>query len=166
MTLVVQEQALVRGSRIALSMRLGNALLGYVAYLCQFLWPERLAVYYPYSRQALDPVSVLGCLALLLAVSWGVVWQRRRRPYLLVGWLWYLITLVPVIGLVQVSLQARADRYTYLTLIGPCLGAVWAVPNGFVVAAGSSPFSVWRPVSCWRFSQPVPGARLRPGEIA
>jgi Flp pilus assembly protein TadD len=165
-TLVVQEQALVRGSRIALSMRLGNALLGYVAYLCQFVWPERLAVYYPYSRQALDPVSVLGCLALLLAVSWGVVWQRRRRPYLLVGWLWYLITLVPVIGLVQVSLQARADRYTYLTLIGPCLGAVWAgaewvrgrcrllpifsLATCIVLAVFAT--SAWRQTAAWRNS--------------
>ena len=53
--------------------------------------------------------------------------QRARRPYLLVGWLWYLIMLLPVIGLVQVGLQARADRYTYLALTGPCLAVVWAV---------------------------------------
>ena len=64
---------------------------------------------------------------LLVCLSWAVFAERVRRPYLLVGWLWYLIMLLPVIGLVQIGLQARADRYTYLALAGPCLALVWGV---------------------------------------
>ena len=125
-TIIVQPD-LVATNRIALPVRLGNALVSYAAYLCQFFWPARLAVLYPYPREKLGLVAVLGSLVLLVFISWVVVVERARRPYLLVGWLWYLIMLLPVIGLVQVGMQARADRYTYLALTGPCLAVVWAV---------------------------------------
>ena len=165
-TLVVQEQALITGKRLTLPMRLGNALLSYVAYLCQFLWPRRLAVFYPHPREDLSLAAVLGGLALLVLISVGVVWQRRRRPYLLVGWLWYLIVLVPAIGLVQVGLQARADRYTYLALIGPCLAVAWAGAEGVCSRRWLRPVAslatcmalailatfAWRQATTWRDS--------------
>ena len=98
---------------------------------------------------------------------WAVVVQRTRRPYLLVGWLWYLIMLLPVIGLVQVGLQARADRYTYLALTGPCLAAVWGVaeavrsrraaPRPVVSLATCAALALlmtaaWRQTTTWRDS--------------
>jgi protein O-mannosyl-transferase len=105
--------------------RLANALVAYGAYLFMSVWPANLALMYPYPgggwpawRVALAALAVGGLTAL-------AVWQRRRRPYLLTGWLWYLGTLVPVIGLVQVGDQAFADRYSYFPLIGPCLALVW-----------------------------------------
>ena len=127
LTIAVQKQALIATNLITWPMRLGNALVSYAAYLGQFLWPHRLAVLYPYPYEKLGLGAVLGSAALLAFLSWVAVVQRTRRPYLLVGWLWYLIMLLPVIGLVQVGLQARADRYTYLALTGPCLAVVWAV---------------------------------------
>ena len=122
-----RREDLIAANRIALPVRIENALVSYAAYLCQFLWPQRLAALYPYPQGNLNLAAVLASLVLLVAISWAVVVERTRRPYLLVGWLWYLIMLLPVIGLVQVGLQARADRYTYLALTGPCLAIVWAV---------------------------------------
>ena len=127
-TIFVQEHALKMADRSSFSMRLGNAVVSYAAYLWQFVWPQRLAVLYP-NPKSLGPVAVLSSLAILAFISWVVVRQRVRRPYLLVGWLWYLIMLLPVIGLLQVGHQARADRYTYLPLLGPCLAVVWAVAD-------------------------------------
>jgi tetratricopeptide (TPR) repeat protein len=105
--------------------RLANALVSYVAYLGKAFWPTRLAVFYPHPGAELPAAEVALATALLLAVSLGVWQQRRRRPYLAVGWLWYVGTLVPVIGLVQVGSQAMADRYTYLPLIGVGIAVTW-----------------------------------------
>jgi protein O-mannosyl-transferase len=103
---------------IPLSARLTNALASYVAYLGKAFWPSKLAVFYPHPGAALTPVRVTLAALVLLAVSVLVASQARRRGYLLVGWLWYLGTLVPVIGLVQVGSQAMADRYAYVPLVG------------------------------------------------
>src|SRR5262249_35857667 len=100
-----------------LTARLGNALLAYVGYLGKMLWPLHLAVYYPPPGSRVSVVSALGAGLLLVAITGGVLGPGRRWPYLAVGWLWYLGTLVPVIGLVQVGSQALADRYTYIPLI-------------------------------------------------
>ena len=106
--------------------RLENAILSYVSYLGKFFWPEKLAAIYPLP-QSFDIVQVLLAVLLLLAISAFCILQISRRPYLAVGWFWYLITLVPVIGLVQLGAQAMADRYTYITLIGPTVSLVWLV---------------------------------------
>ncbi|HEY2082325.1 MAG TPA: tetratricopeptide repeat protein, partial [Verrucomicrobiae bacterium] len=100
-----------------LSLRLGNALVAYVEYLAKMIWPVNLAVIYPLPNEI--PVwQIAGAAVILIAIS-GLVWvTRRNKPYLLIGWLWYLGTLVPVIGLVQVGGQALADRYTYVPSIG------------------------------------------------
>jgi tetratricopeptide (TPR) repeat protein len=121
--LVQQGAAAVRPLEILpLEARLANALVSYVAYIGKMLWPENLAVYYPYDR-ALPLWQTAGAGLLLLAISLAVFYCGKKRPYLPVGWLWYLGTLVPVIGLVQVGGQAMADRYTYVPLAGLFIAA-------------------------------------------
>ncbi|HZE22125.1 MAG TPA: tetratricopeptide repeat protein [Desulfobaccales bacterium] len=112
------------GKTLPFTMRLANALVAYVSYLGKMLWPVHLAVLYPHPHnlslwQAVAAGLVLAALTIL------ALRQARRHPYLLVGWLWYLGTLVPVIGLVQVGRQAMADRYTYVPFIGLFIAVVW-----------------------------------------
>lgn len=107
---------------IPLATRAENAVISYVAYLAQFFWPSGLAVFYPYPPAI--PVWHIAVSALILV---AVSALALLRPYLTVGWLWYLGTLVPVIGLVQVGLQARADRYTYIPMIGVAIMLAWGV---------------------------------------
>ncbi len=106
-------------------VRVSNALVSSVDYLTQVSWPSGLAVFYPHPLDTLPLWRVLGAAALLVALSVASLRALGRRPYLAVGWLWYLICLVPVIGLVQVGQAARADRYTYLPLIGLGLALAW-----------------------------------------
>jgi protein O-mannosyl-transferase len=109
---------------LPLSTRAATALTSYVEYLVMAAWPTRLAVFYPYDRSI--PVwHWCGALAMLAAITMLVRHARRQRPYLLVGWFWYLGTLVPVIGLLQVGTQALADRYTYVPLIGVFVMLAW-----------------------------------------
>jgi Flp pilus assembly protein TadD len=106
--------------------RVGNALVSYVAYLGMLVWPVNLAVFYPSVPVRLWEVA--GAVALLAGISWAVFRTTARYPYLAVGWLWYLITLFPVIGLVQAGLQSRADRFMYVPHIGLSLAVAWGVP--------------------------------------
>jgi tetratricopeptide (TPR) repeat protein len=108
-----------------LGTRLANAAASYLRYLGAFFWPEALAFLYPYPRAGIPWVVVAAAAAVLALVSVVVVYFGRRRPYLPFGWLWYLGTLVPVIGLIQVGGQARSDRYTYLTMIGVAMALIW-----------------------------------------
>jgi Flp pilus assembly protein TadD len=109
---------------IPLSQRLGNALVSPVAYAADWLWPARLAVFYPFRFHVPWWQPVAAGVA-ILAVSTLAVGSSRRRPYLAVGWFWYLVTLTPVIGLVQVGSQARADRYTYIPMVGLSIALAW-----------------------------------------
>ena len=118
-------QPLYRSERLPLPSRIANALVSYVAYLGQFFYPVGLAVFYPHPQNALPIWKIVGSLLLLVGISLAVLACRRKCPYLLVGWLWYLGMLVPVIGLVQVGSQAMADRYTYLTQIGLYIALAW-----------------------------------------
>jgi tetratricopeptide (TPR) repeat protein len=95
------------------------------------LWPARLVAFYPYP-DSLPAWSVAGSALLLVAISFVVVRAARRFPYLAVGWLWYLVTLVPVIGVVQVGIQSMADRFTYVPLIGIFIMIAWGVPDFLV----------------------------------
>jgi tetratricopeptide (TPR) repeat protein len=125
-TIVAQQRGGAVGSFDAypLAARLGNALVTYAEYLARMVWPVRLAAFYPYD--ASPPIWELVASALVLvAVSIVAVRAARRHPYLLVGWLWYLVTLVPVIGVIQVGSQASADRYTYVPLIGVFIAIAW-----------------------------------------
>jgi tetratricopeptide (TPR) repeat protein len=111
-----------------LGLRLENALLSYVVYAANTLWPTRLAVFYPYPSQI--PLWLPGlAAAALAAISIAVLRSARSRPYLAAGWLWYLVTLAPVIGLVQVGAQARADRYLYVPMVGLAIMLAWGAAD-------------------------------------
>ena len=114
--------------------RFANAAIAYVAYIGKMFYPADLAVLYPLRLD--QPVwEAVAALAVILAISAAVVAVRRKCPYLLVGWFWYLGMLVPVIGLVQVGVQAMADRYTYLPQIGITIAIAWGAAH----AAGAWP---------------------------
>jgi tetratricopeptide (TPR) repeat protein len=115
--------------RVPVEARLANALVSYVAYLRKFFWPADLAPFYPHPGSALPFWQVAGAGLLLGAVTALAVWQARRRPYFIVGWLWYLGSLVPVVGIVQVGDQAMADRYTYVPLVGVSLMVSWGLAD-------------------------------------
>jgi len=107
-----------------LSTRLGNAVVSYLRYVRNAFWPSRLAVFYPHPQ--LDAATVGGSLLLLLAIT-AFVLRRYRQRYLAVGWFWFLGTLVPMIGIVQVGEQAMADRYAYVSFIGLFLMICWGI---------------------------------------
>jgi Flp pilus assembly protein TadD len=104
--------------------RLANAFLSCCQYLAQSFWPTNLAVFYPYP-DGFSVVSVAGAALFLVIVSVLILRSARETPYLLVGWLWFLVTLLPVIGLIQIGSHARADRYTYVPLVGVFIMAAW-----------------------------------------
>ena len=120
--------AVAPGDALPLAVRASNALVSYGRYLAKTFWPVGLAAYYPHPK-AVQLGLALASGAVLAAVTWVAVRERRRRPHLLVGWLWFLGTLVPVIGIVQVGAQAMADRYTYVPLIGVFLALAWSAPR-------------------------------------
>ena len=124
-TYIVQEPARIVMESTPLHVRIANAVVSYVTYLAQFLWPTGLAVFYPYPKDVPSVWKIVGACLVLVGITVAVLVWRQRRPYLLVGWLWYLGMLVPMIGLVQVGNQAMADRYTYLTQIGLYLALAW-----------------------------------------
>ncbi len=165
-TLVVQRQegAVTPLTALPLERRLLNAVVSYYTYVAKTIWPAGLAMPYPYAKESdrLLPV-VVGSVALLL-VTVAVIATARRRPYLLVGWLWFLGTLVPVIGLIQVGQQALADRYLYLPSIGLFIMIAWTVADwasarpiraGFATVAslvwlGVLAAVTWRQIGHWR----------------
>jgi Tfp pilus assembly protein PilF len=110
---------------VSLGDRLANAVVSYIEYLRTTFWPTGLAFFYPLDRRELVWWRVAGSALVLITVSVLAVSQRRKRPYLLVGWSWFVGMLVPVIGVVQLATQARADRYTYLPSIGIFIALAW-----------------------------------------
>ena len=164
-TFVVQRSsgAVVPVALISLERRVCNALITCWRYPMKTLWPGGLSVFHPYGRD----VGVAGAAlaaAGLVAVTAAVLWQARRRPYLAVGWLWYVGTLVPVIGLVQVGGQAYAERYTYVPVIGLTIAVVWglaamiprsragrtAAASASVVVLAGLAVATSRQVAAWR----------------
>ena len=115
-------------AQLGLVDRVGNAAVAYTRYLGKGFLPTNLSSYYPYTG-AWSAVQILGSLGLLIAISAAAFWQRQRRPYLIVGWLFFLGTLVPTIGLVQVGGQSMAERYTYVPYIGLFLSIAWAASD-------------------------------------
>ena len=116
--------AVVPVAVLTFGQRVANAVVAYAGYLGKMLWPAKLAVLYPLAGDV--PVGTLLLSAgVLAAITGWAVWSWRTRPYLAVGWFWYLGMLVPVIGLVQVGMQRMADRYTYLPLIGVFVMVTW-----------------------------------------
>ncbi len=114
---------------LAPGMRAENAVVSYAAYLVKTVWPSGLAPFYPFPLHGIPAWQVMGSVLLLGTISLLVYRCRKGAPYLVFGWLWYVITLLPVIGLVQVGSQAMADRYTYVPLIGVFVMIAWGVPE-------------------------------------
>ena len=137
-TLFVQRSGGAVGTidRFPLGLRIANALLAYVFYVARAVVPVRLAVFYPYPQHVAAFGLLLGAIAILALATLGAWRARAARPYALVGWLWYLLTLAPVVGLIQFGGQAYADRYSYVPLIGVCIVLAWRAPE---LAAPSRP---------------------------
>jgi tetratricopeptide (TPR) repeat protein len=166
-TYVFQQRggALVPANWIPLGTRIANALVSYVLYIWQSFWPSRLVVFYPHPF-SLPAWETAGAGLVLVGVSILALRLLPRLPYLAVGWFWYLGTLVPVIGLVQVGMQSRADRYTYMPLVGIFLLVTWGVADLFqrwpnakpalgalaVAACCACLILTWNQVQNWRNS--------------
>ena len=118
-------QAISSVEACPIGQRMGNAVVATVTYLGKMFWPVQLAVFYPHPGGTLPAWKIIGAAAVLVLISVVAVRLRRTKPYLLFGWLWYLVTLLPVIGLVQVGEQAMADRYTYVPLVGIFVALSW-----------------------------------------
>jgi len=110
-----------------IALRLSNAFVSYAKYLLRTFWPKDLAVYYPFAPSGIPAWQMIGAAFLLIAITSFCFFQRKTRPYLLVGWLWFLGTLVPVIGFVQVGGQTMADRYFYIPSIGLFIAVVFGL---------------------------------------
>jgi tetratricopeptide (TPR) repeat protein len=123
-TLAAQSAAIAGAGTIDLQTRLTNAVVSYARYLAGMFWPAGLAVFYPHPREPLYFQAVLA-LALLVGLTIIVLELAQRRKFLATGWLWYLLTLLPVIGLIQVGDQSHADRYSYVPLVGPFIVLAW-----------------------------------------
>jgi tetratricopeptide (TPR) repeat protein len=169
LTLSAQQGAVVSVTDCGPLARVGNAQVAYVVYLRKALLPTDLAVFYPHPGNGLPVAQAVGAALLLGLLSLLFLRPYRTQPYLAVGWLWYLGTLVPVIGLVQVGVQALADRYTYIPLIGIFVMLAWgaadlaarrAVPRpalaavGLAVLAGALVATRWQ-LQFWRDSEPL-----------
>jgi tetratricopeptide (TPR) repeat protein len=125
-TFLVQDRfgAVANLSVLPLGARLANAPVACVNYIVKDVWPTGLAVFYPH--RALAPLAIAGSVCLLAAISAWVLWRGRSRPYLAVGWCWFLGMLIPTLGLVQAGYQSMADRYTYLPCVGLWIMAAWS----------------------------------------
>jgi Flp pilus assembly protein TadD len=149
--------------------RLANAIVSYVIYLGQMFWPAHLAIVYPFPQGGWSIAETSLALLILVMISVICFVWRNRFPFLLVGWLWFLGVLVPMIGIVQVGLQSRADRYTYLAQIGLYLLVTWAALElfskwrigravliaGAVLVVGGLMADSYAQTSAWRDSQTV-----------
>jgi len=124
LTIVAQKAEIDLMQSIPMTLRVGNALVAYCGYIFKMFWPVSLSVLYPYSAEI--PLWKISLSVILLSTVSGIaIYTIKKRPYLAVGWFWYLGTMVPVIGIVQVGVQSMADRYTYIPLIGLFIMLVW-----------------------------------------
>ncbi len=166
-TFLAQRHALGWTEDLPMSSRINNALVTYIAYIWQLLWPVKLAVFYPHPENRLPLWKITLALAALVAVTVAAIALRKKRPYFITGWLWYLSMLVPVIGVVQVGWQGRADRYTYLPQIGLYIVMSWAVADlsaswrrqwqilgvGAAILLSALTWRAWIQASFWRNSE-------------
>jgi len=148
---------------IPFDARVTNSIVSYVSYIGKMIWPADLAVFYPHPGM-LPLWQVLGAAVFLLIVTLIVLRMARSFPYVAVGWLWYLGTMVPVIGIVQVGMQGMADRYTYVPFIGLFIMAAWTIPDlakkwpsriyVFTLSAGiilsSLTYATWTYLQSWQ----------------
>jgi tetratricopeptide (TPR) repeat protein len=179
-TFIAQKQAgaMTQIENLTLPDRLANAVVSYVRYLGKILWPHPLAILYPYQRD-LSEFSVIVCLLTLIAITVLVFLFGGNRRYLPVGWLWFLGTMIPMIGIVQVGWQSYADRYTYIPSIGIIIAIVWLVadltkgksrPGALAAAAvlAALALTTWLQLSYWRddvtlFQHAIASTSANPG---
>jgi len=165
-TIVAQKESVVMTNVLPLEVRMETSLYSYGIYIWKMFWPTRLALIYPHPGRTLAVWKpLLGALLIVAVTAWA--WQQRfRRPYVAVGWLWYLGTAVPIIGIMQVGVQAMADRYAYVPLIGLFVAISWGlsgvaddagisrvrrgVAAGLLLAALA--LTTWRQVGFWQSS--------------
>ncbi|PYJ52886.1 MAG: hypothetical protein DME82_15425, partial [Verrucomicrobia bacterium] len=166
-TLLVQRSSLAVVERLPVVSRIGNGLVSCVIYVKQMIWPVGLAVFYPHPGDQLPvdqlPIWEIALAAMLLALaSVGVIVLRHKFPYFVTGWFWYLVMLLPVVGLIQVGSQAHADRYTYLPQIGLYILITWAVADltasrrqrgRAAIIVGVLSWRAWVQTSYWRDSE-------------
>ena len=166
-TFVAQKGAVGETEQLPVLARINNAVVSYVAYIWQMLWPMRLAVFYPHPENRLPLWEIIASFLLLVCLTVLAIALRKQRPYLITGWLWYLGMLVPVIGFVQVGWQGHADRYTYLPQIGLYIAVTWAVADltslwrhqrtilsaAAILSVGVLSWCAWVQTSYWRDSE-------------
>jgi tetratricopeptide (TPR) repeat protein len=128
-TFLIQKHAGAQSDPLPFVWRIENAVVTYITYIWQMVWPANLAPLYPHPENSLPVWEIVLALVLLIAVTLIAILRRRTNPYLLTGWFWYLIMLLPVIGIVQVGAQGWADRYTYLPHIGLYLLITWGIAD-------------------------------------
>ena len=128
-TFVAQKGAVGWTEELPILERIHNAIVSYVLYIWQMFWPINLAVFYPHPENRLPLWQIISAALLLVCATAAAIVVRKRRPYFLTGWFWYLGMLVPVIGLVQVGWQGHADRYTYLPQIGLYVAVAWGLAD-------------------------------------
>jgi Flp pilus assembly protein TadD len=158
------------GDGVGLKLRMANALVSYVNYLGKAFWPADLSIHYPFPKSMFPVWQLIAAGMLLLGLSGLVLWQAKKRPYLLTGWFWYLGTLVPVLGLVRTGLwPAMADRFAYVPLIGIYVAVVWTAweirgdrvwraVSLLVLASivlGALSVATWRQTMHWRNSNTI-----------
>ncbi|MCX8052780.1 MAG: tetratricopeptide repeat protein [Armatimonadetes bacterium] len=135
-TFVVQRSggAMTLSEQYSLGIRAANAIVSYLTYISKTLLPTKLSIFYPHPGNTLPTSAVTICGILLVAIICSAILCAKKHPYVTVGWLWYLVTLIPVIGLVQVGRQAMADRYAYIPVIGLFIIAAWSIPDLLALA--------------------------------
>ncbi|MGC8863867.1 MAG: tetratricopeptide repeat protein [Armatimonadota bacterium] len=120
---------ITRLGEVPLAVRLDNAVVSLIGYLVKMVWPAKLAVIYPHPLRSIPIWQVIGSALAFVLISAAAIRVRKTRPYVFTGWLWYVVTLIPVIGLVQVGEQGMADRYTYIPLTGIFIVIVWGLSD-------------------------------------
>ena len=130
-TLVAQYRggAMASLASYSIGIRISNGIVSYGKYIAKTLWPYPLSVIYPHPGTSLDVYYIVGVAIFLIATTGFVLWVRKTRPYAVVGWFWYVGTLLPVIGIVQVGRQGMADRYMYFPILGLSMMIAWGVPE-------------------------------------
>jgi len=166
-TFLAQRGAIGWTEQLPMSERITNAFVAYVVYIRQMFWPTELAVFYPHPENRLPIWEVSLALIILVGIMAAAFVLRKRAPYLVTGWLWYLGMLVPVIGLLQVGWQGHADRYTYLPQIGLYIAVTWALTDlirswrfqrtalsaAALIVIGALSWRGWLQTSYWRDSE-------------
>jgi protein O-mannosyl-transferase len=127
-TVIAQKGGGALRTEYGLPLRVGNAVISYVRYIGKALWPSKLAALYPFPRNGVPAWEVAAAALLIVAISCAALFLTHKR-YLAFGWFWFLGTLVPVIGLVQVGEQAMADRYAYIPFVGLFIALVWGLAD-------------------------------------